>query len=170
MKPANRIRWALLALVSVLSVCAISSTLADKSPPNQKPAPAANTRLAPEFQKLYARFSAGFAARNIEGLMSTFDKGVVLSYQGAPDMNYDEVQAGFEHDFRNDPPGTGWRGFPEESHQDGNLAVVVAHWEYYVASKGATETKQRIRSVDVLKRTEGQWKIVRTINYPDAAD
>jgi len=99
--------------------------------------------------------------------MSVFDKSVVLSYQGTPDANYEEIKAGFEYDFKNDPPGTGWKGFPEESHQEGNLAIVVAHWEYYVTTRGTTETRQRIRSIDVLKRTQGKWKIVRTINYPD---
>jgi ketosteroid isomerase-like protein len=153
-----RLRLTLLALLSALSVCAISSTLGGKTP----------TKLAPEFQKLYAQFSAGYAKRDIEALMAVFDRNVVLSYQDTPDTNYEEIKAGFEHDFENDPPGTGWKGYPEESHQDGNLAVVIAHWEYQATIGGVTETKLRIRSVDVLERTKGQWKIVRTINYPEA--
>jgi ketosteroid isomerase-like protein len=165
----HRIRMTLLALLSALSVCATSSTLEGKAPPKARPTAArGHLKLAPEFQNLYSQFSIAFAARNIEMLMAVFDKNVVLSYQGTPDTNYEEIKAGFEYDFLHDPPGTGWRGFPEESHQDGSLAIVVAHWEYQATIKGITETKQRIRSVDVLKRTDGKWKIVRTINYPEA--
>jgi len=165
----NGLRVTFIALLSALSVCATSSTLNEKATPAAKSTPArGNLKLAPEFEKLYADFSAGFAARDIKVLMSVFDKNVVLSYQDAADSGYEEIKAGFEHDFRNDPPGTGWRGYPEESHQDGNLAVVVAHWEYQATINGVTETKLRIRSVDVLKRTNGKWKIVRTINYPEA--
>lgn len=162
------LRLTLLALLSALSVCATSSTLGGKAPA-EKPTPArGHLKLAPEFQNLYAQFSVGFATRNIDMLMAVFDRNVVLSYQDTPDTNYDEIKAGFEHDFKNDPPGTGWKGYPEESHQDGNLAIVIAHWEYQATVRGITETKQRIRSVDVLRRTKGQWKIVRTINYPEA--
>jgi len=165
----NRIRVALLALLSVLSVGAISSTLGSKATPAAQPPPAKRTvKLAPEFERLYADFSAGFAARDLKLIMSVFDKNVVLSYQDTPDTNYEEIKAGFEYDFKNDPPGTTWRGLPEESHQDGNLAIVVAHWEYRELVKGKAVLKHRIRSVDVLKRTDGRWKIVRTINYPEA--
>ena len=109
----NRLRWTLMAVLSALSVCAIASTLDEKSPPSGKSAPARIVKLAPEFEKLYARFSTGFAARDIEMIMSVFDKSAVLSYQDTPDTNYDEIKAGFEYDFKNDPPGTTWRGLPE---------------------------------------------------------
>jgi len=165
----SRTRLALLVLLSAVSICATSSTLNEKPAPDTQPTPArVSAKLAPEFEKLYADFSAGFAARDIKMLMSVFDKSVVLSYQGTPDTNYDEIKAGFQYDFENDPPGTIWRGLPEESHQDGNLAIVVAHWEYRVTSNGQAVTKNRIRSVDVLERKNGSWKIVRTINYPEA--
>lgn len=164
----NRIRATLLVLLSALSVGAISSTLGGKSAPAQILPAKRTLTLAPEFQKLYDQFSVGFAAHDIGMLMAVFDKSVVLSYQDTADTNYDEIKAGFEYDFKNDPPGSTWIGLPEESHQDGNLAVVVAHWEYREMSKGKAVTRQRIRSVDVLKRTDGKWKIVRTINYPEA--
>jgi ketosteroid isomerase-like protein len=164
----NGLRLTLIALLSALSVCATSSTLKEKAAPAARPAAKATIKLAPEFQKLYDQFSAGFAKRDIETLMAVFDKSVVLSYQDAADSNFDEIKTGFEYDFKHDPPEWGWRGYPEESHQDGNLAIVVAHWAYQATVNGITETKLRIRSVDVLKRANGKWKIVRTINYPEA--
>jgi len=165
MNGKNGIRWTLLAMLSALSVCATSSTLNEKASPS--PQPTAVVKLDPEIQKLYSQFSTAFAKRDINSIMAVFDKSVTLSYQGAGDADFEQIKAGFEYDFKNDPPGTTWSGFPGESHQDGNLAIVIAHWEYYVLSNGKKQRQHRIRSVDVLKRSNGQWKIVRTVNYPE---
>jgi len=40
-------RWTLVAVLSALSVCAIASTLGEKSPPSEKPAPTKSLKLAP---------------------------------------------------------------------------------------------------------------------------
>jgi len=167
MKATNGIRWMLLATLCALSVGATSSTLNEKAPPSEKPRPATIVKLEPGIQQLYSQFSAAFAKRDINSLMAVFDKTVTLSYQGTDDANFEQIKAGFEYDFKNDPPGTTWAGFPEESHQEGNLAIVIAHWENYVMSNGAKLRRQRIRSIDVLNRSGGQWKIVRTVNYPE---
>jgi ketosteroid isomerase-like protein len=167
MKARNGIRWTLLATLSALSVCATSSTLNEKAPPADKPRATASVKLDPGIQLLYSQFSVAFAKRDINAIMAVFDKSATLSYQGAADTHFDEIKAGFEYDFKNDPPGTTWTGFPEESHQEGNLAIVIAHWEYYVMSNGTKLRRHRIRSVDVLNRSSGQWKIVRTVNYPE---
>ena len=167
MTPANRIGVAPLVLLSALSVCATSSTLNEKAQPAGNPAGLATVELDPGIQSLYSQFTAGFAKRAINLVMSVFDKSATLSYQDAADSNFGQIKAGFEYDFRNDPPGTTWAGFPEESHQEGNLAVVIAHWEFYALNDGKKVRQQRIRSIDVLRRTNGKWKIVRTINYPE---
>ena len=167
MKTWNGLRWTLLAALSAVSICATSSTLNEKAPPTGKQPATASVRLDPGIQLLYSQFSVAFAKRDINAIMAVFDKTATLSYQDMGDSNFEQIKAGFEYDFKNDPPGTTWTGFPEESHQEGNLAIVIAHWEYYVMYNGAKLRKHRIRSVDVLKRSSGQWKIVRTVNYPE---
>ena len=172
MKPGNGIRWTLLMVLSALSVCATSSSLNEKTTPSAAPKPLKRSVVVvidAEIMALYARFSNGFATRDINMLMSTFDRSVILSYQGSPDMNYDEIKAGFEDDFKVDPPGTRWVGAPEECRIEGNMAVAIGHWENHVTAKGSvrTEVRMRIRSVDILHRKDGKWKIVRTLNYPE---
>jgi ketosteroid isomerase-like protein len=167
MKATNGVRLTALMVLAALSLSATSSTLEGKSAPPGKPA-AARVKLDPGIQALYLKFSSAFAARDINALMATFDKSVTLSYQGSPDSNWEEIRTGFLYDFKNDPPGTTWTGIPEESHQEGNLAIVIAHWENHVLkSNGEKLRRQRIRSLDVLRRANGEWKVVRTVNYPE---
>ena len=163
----NGIRLTLLTVLTALSLSATSSTLDGKAAPAGKPE-AVRVKLDPGIQALYAEFSRAFAAHEIDALMATFDKSATLSYQGTVDSNFEQIKSGFQYDFKNDPPGTTWIGFPEESHQEGNLAIVIAHWENQVpGSNGKKLTRQRIRSLDVLRRTNGHWKVVRTVNYPE---
>lgn len=163
----NGIRWTLLMSLAALSISATSSTLDGKTTPADKPA-AVKVKLDPAIQAIYSQFSRAFAARDINLLMATFDKTATLSYQGSPDSTFEQIREGFLYDFKNDPPGTTWTGFPEESHQEGNLAIVIAHWEnHVVSSSGEKLRRQRIRSLDVLRRANGQWKIIRTVNYPE---
>jgi ketosteroid isomerase-like protein len=161
-------RWTLLAMLSALSVCATSSTLGGKNPADETSKSMSRpVVIDAEIQAMYSRFSSAFAARDINSLMSVFDRTVILSYQDSPDMNYAELKAGFENDFRVDPPGTRWEGVAEECRVEGNMAVVIGHWENQVTKKDSVEVRQRIRSVDILRRKDGKWKIVRTINYPE---
>ena len=101
--------------------------------------------------------------------MSTFDKSVVLSYQDSADSNYEEIKAGFEHDFTE---RSARHGLEEDIRKSLTRKAISPSWSRTGntkrQSRALRKTKLRIRSIDVLKRTNGKWKIVRTINYPEA--
>jgi ketosteroid isomerase-like protein len=51
---------------------------------------------------------------------------------------------------------------------EGTVAIVRSVWELKVKSGSAeTEVKARNRSVDILSKGSGSWRIIRSFNYPE---
>ena len=130
--------------------------------------PSAREKVPAEIQAVYIRWKVAADTHDVEKVMSVFDRNMVLSYQGTDDVGYDELKQGYVRDFKSDPPGAQWRVIPQEAHLEGNMAVAISLWELQVPSGHGVTIAQRIRSVDVLRRKEGGWKIIRTVNYPEA--
>jgi molybdate transport system substrate-binding protein len=111
----------------------------------------------------FERWLLAYHKADIDGTMAIFDPGVVLIFQGGPDQSYADLRKGYEQDFRNRPPGTAWVPKVEEVYADGNLAFVRSTWNLYVAG----ELKEHNRSVDILRLSQGQWRIIRSFNFPE---
>jgi uncharacterized protein (TIGR02246 family) len=129
--------------------------------------PGAREKVPTEIRAVYMRWKVAADAHDIEKVMSVFDRNMILSYQGTDDVGYDELKQGYARDFKSDPPGAQWLVLPQEAHLEGNMAVAISIWELQVPSDHGVKIAQRIRSVDVLRRKEGGWKIIRTVNYPE---
>ncbi|HLX25299.1 MAG TPA: substrate-binding domain-containing protein [Usitatibacter sp.] len=111
----------------------------------------------------FQRWVQAYDKADLEGTMSIFDAGVVFTFQGGPDQSYADLRKGYEQDFRSRPPGTSWVPLVDEVHADGNLAFVRATWELRVAGVA----KEHNRSVDILRLSQGQWRIIRSFTFPE---
>jgi ketosteroid isomerase-like protein len=146
------------ALLAVFALCAAGSQVRAAEP----------MKLA-DAGAVFAQWIKAYDARDAEKLMSIFDKGLVYSSQGEADQNFAELKAGYENYFSSRMPPTRWKAIPKEIQTQAGLAVVISIWEQRLrAASGAGELIARVRSVDVFKLTKAGWKIVRTINYPEA--
>jgi ketosteroid isomerase-like protein len=118
---------------------------------------------------VFNQWIAAYQARDAEKLMAVFDKSLVYSAQAEEDQSYAELKASYVNFFSTKPPPVRWKAIAKEIHAQAGLAVVVSIWEQRSKdSKPADEPTSRLRSIDVFKKTPAGWKIVRTINYPEA--
>jgi ketosteroid isomerase-like protein len=133
------------------------------------PALAAEPMKLTEASAVFAVWIKAYETRDAEKLMSIFDKSLVYSAQGEADQNFTELKANYVNYFASRMPPTRWKAIPKEIQTQAGLAVVVSIWEQRLrAASGAGELIARVRSVDVFRQTKAGWKIIRTINYPEA--
>jgi len=117
----------------------------------------------------FNQWIAAYQARDAEKLMAIFDKSLVYSAQAEEDQNYAELKASYVSFFSTKPAPVRWKAIPKEIHAQGGLAIVISIWEQRSRdAKPTDEPTSRLRSIDVFKKTPAGWKIVRTINYPEA--
>jgi ketosteroid isomerase-like protein len=122
---------------------------------------------AAEVKGTFERWLGAYEHGDLEATMRIFDPEVVFAFQGGPDQNYAELRKGYVADFAARAPGTVWVPNGEEIDADGKLAFVRSRWELRVTSGGNTVVKERNRSIDVLRLSADDWKIIRSLNYPD---
>ncbi len=155
---------------TALSSLLLSAVIASGAARGEGAVPlAGDVPRAREVWKTFETWLAAYARGDRKGVMAIFDPDVRFSFQGAKDQGYAELEASYAADFRTRKPDAAWVPNLEEVYADGRLAIVRAVWELKVRSAGGgTETRERNRSMDVLRRDgRGAWKIFRSINYPE---
>ena len=136
--------------------------------------PAENVRLdgnvtaARGVWSTFQRWLQAYDRADLEQTMAIFDPDVVFIFQGSKDQSYADLRKGYEQDFRSRAPGTAWVPQVDEVYADGNLAFVRATWELRIpAPGGAPQMKERNRSLDILRQSDGHWRIIRSFNFPE---
>jgi ketosteroid isomerase-like protein len=132
-------------------------------------APAHAADAGPDVPKIFSTWVAGYEARDIAKLMSVFSKDYRYSFQGEPDQGYDAMAASYADDFKSQERWR-WSQTVESVDVDGKLAVAISRWTAFSKNAGsATESiALKLRSVDLLRLDQGEWKIFRTVNYPES--
>ena len=114
-----------------------------------------------EFEHWLRAYETG----DLDQTMAIFDPEVILEFQGGPDSSAEMLRRDYAADLKSRSPGTRWVPRVEEVHAEGGTAFVRAVWELHVGDR----VTQRNRSMDVFHQRDGHWRILRSINYPDAA-
>ncbi len=100
-------------------------------------------------------------------LVLLFLLAVPLSYGQGMCPTADKKQ--LQGEFAKPGGNSEWTPMFEEFECSGDLAFVRSTWELRVSRPdGTTAVQARNRSVDILRRTGGQWRIFRSLNYPVA--
>jgi len=155
----------LLALLLALLIPAIAPADSPTNKPSNAPP------ISQQVRDVYRLWADAFEKRDLDGMMSHYDRAMHFSMQGQPDQNFEQVRASFVQDFAARDKGDAWRFNIEKVYATENQATVIGIWEYLLKGRsGKRETSLRIRSVDVLQRRDGRLKIVHTVNYPIASD
>src|SRR5262245_30064083 len=124
----------------------------------------ARSELLSAFQSWIAAYDKG----DLDGTMRIFAPEVLFAFQGGKDQTYDDLRQGYVQDFATRKPGTTWVPHIEEVYVEGSVGFVRSIWELKVKSEtGEMKTKARNRSVDILSKSSGTWRIIRSFNYPD---
>ena len=139
------------------------------------PASAADARLegdvtaAGAVWSTFQRWLHAYDHAELDQTMAIFDPGVVFVFQGGRDQSYADLRKGYEQDFRSRKAGTTWVPLVDEVYAEGNLAFVRATWELRVTVAGGAppQIKERNRSLDILRLSGGQWRIIRSFNFPE---
>lgn len=118
--------------------------------------------------KVFRGWTSAYAKGDLDGTMSIFDPGVIFIFQGSRDQGYADLRKGYVQDFATRRPGTTWVANLEEIHAEGNMAIVRSGWQLRVKS-GAAGSVIRVhnRSVDILSKASGNWRIIRSFNFPE---
>ena len=128
---------------------------------------AGDTAAAAEVWSAFQAWLRAYEAGDLPQIMAIFDRGVVFAFQGSADQSYDDLQRSYEDDLKTRKPGTRWLPLVDEVYADAGLAFVRATWELHVADGAAQDVvKASNRSLDVLRKDRGSWRIIRSINYP----
>jgi uncharacterized protein (TIGR02246 family) len=134
------------------------------APPNLSGDTASAGEVWSTFQTWLHAYDVGDMAQ----IMDIFDRGVVFTFQGSADQSYDDLRRSYEVDLKTRAPGTTWIPAVEEIYVDGRLAFVRATWELHVSGTAAgDQVRARNRSLDVFRKAEGRWRIIRSINFPE---
>lgn len=117
---------------------------------------------------VFEQWTSAYEKGDLDGSMSIFAPNVVFAFQGSKDQDYEGLRKGYVQDFATRGPGTVWVPRIEEVYVEGTVAIVRSVWELKVKSGSAeTEVKARNRSVDILSKGSGSWRIIRSFNYPE---
>jgi uncharacterized protein (TIGR02246 family) len=125
-----------------------------------------------EVWRTFESWLQAYATGDMQHVMTIFDREVVFEFQGSKDESFDDLRRDYDIDFKTRARGTTWKPRVEEVRAQGDMAFVRSVWELHVAGQGdgAPETiAQRNRSLDVFCKHDGQWRIIRSINYPEKA-
>ena len=106
-----------------------------------------------------------YADGDLPGIMAIFAPDVIFEFQGGPDASFADLRRDYETDLKSRAPGTRWVPRVEEVHAEGRMAFVRSVWELRVGDR----VTQRNRSMDVFVRQDSDWRILRSINYPEKA-
>ena len=151
-----------------LSIAAVvvSTLLVSASPARSADAPlTGETASAAQVWDAFERWLQAYESGDLAQIMAIFDPDVVFEFQGAPDATIDALRRDYGADLKSRAPGTRWMPRVEEVHAEGTMAFVRSVWELHVGDK----VMQRNRSLDVFHRIDGRWRILRSINFPEAA-
>jgi len=129
---------------------------------------AANADARSELLSAFQSWIAAYDKGDLDGTMRIFAPEVLFALQGGKDQTYDDLRQGYVQDFATRRPGTTWVPHIEEVYVEGSVGFVRSIWELKVKSEtGETQTKARNRSVDILSKRSGTWRIIRSFNYPE---
>lgn len=118
--------------------------------------------------QVFEQWTTAYEKGDLDGTMSIFAPSVVFAFQGSKDQNYEDLRKGYVQDFATRQPGTAWVSRLEEVYVEGAVAIVRSVWELRVRPESAeTQVKARNRSVDILSKGSGSWRIIRSFNYPE---
>ena len=106
-----------------------------------------------------------YDAGDLPGILAIFAPDVIFEFQGGPDASLADLRRDYEADLKSRAPGTRWVPRVEEVHAEGSMAIVRSVWELHVGQR----VTQRNRSMDVFVRQGDDWRILRSINYPEKA-
>ena len=117
---------------------------------------------------VFEQWTSAYEKGDLNGSMSIFAPNLVFAFQGSKDQDYEALRKGYVQDFATRAPGTVWVPRIEEVYVEGTVAIVRSVWELKVKSgSGETQVKARNRSVDILSKGSGSWRIIRSFNYPE---
>jgi uncharacterized protein (TIGR02246 family) len=130
-------------------------------------APAAEAEVRAEF----ARWTDAYRRHDLAGTMAIFDPGVRFAFQGSPDAGYAELQRGYEQDFRQPGAAAVWEGAIDEVIASGDQAAEFSTWKLVQRGPaGEEKVLAHNRGMDLFRRNaRGEWRIIRSLNYPVAA-
>jgi ketosteroid isomerase-like protein len=129
---------------------------------------AADADTRSELLSVFQSWTAAYDKGDLDGTMRIFAPEVLFEFQGGKDQTYDDLRQGYVQDFATRRPGTTWVPHIEEVYAEGTVGFVRSIWELKVKSEtGEIQTKARNRSVDILSKSSGTWRIIRSFNYPE---
>lgn len=127
--------------------------------PAEAACPAAS---ADDIRKAYTAWLAADAAKDVDKVMSIFDKRVVFQFQGSPDADWAALRASYVAQYASHQDGT-WSPHFDNIEVSGDMAAAFATWSFLKDGKAA----QTNISVDVFRRDDAcAWHIVHSLNYP----
>jgi ketosteroid isomerase-like protein len=124
-----------------------------------------DTAAAAQVWDTFDHWLKAYETGDLPGIMAIFAPDVVFEFQGSPDESFADLQRDYVADLKSRAPGTRWVPHVEEVHAEGSMAIVRSVWELLVGER----VTQRNRSMDVFHRQGADWRILRSINYPEPA-
>ena len=154
---ARNTRWLVTALtVGVFVLLFAISTRADSTGTAR-----ADIRAALE------RWTTAFNERDVPGACALFTRDLVATYPGVPDRDYQAMCRHLSSVLRDPARSLRYSFELEEILVSGDFAVVRLVWTLLNARPGETpERLVRERGVDVFRRENDTWKVMRSMAYP----
>jgi len=117
------------------------------------------------------RWTTAFNERDAPGACALFTRDLVATYPGVPDRDYQAMCRHLSSALRDPVRSLRYSFELEEILVSGDLAVVRLVWTLQNTRPGeAAERLVRERGVDVFRRENGAWKVMRSMAYPMAED
>jgi ketosteroid isomerase-like protein len=115
-----------------------------------------------DIHQAYTAWLAADEAKDVDKVMSIFDKKVVFQFQGAPDADWNALRASYVAQYASHQDGK-WSPHFDSIEASGDMAAAFATWSLMKDGK----VVQTNISVDLFRRNDAcEWHIVHSLNYP----
>ena len=129
-------------------------------------------RKAQQVWDVVVKWTGAYKKRDLKGVMDTFDPEEVFTFYGAKNLSYADLESGYRAEFAKETTAKDgeWVTLADEVYAEGKTAFVRGVAELQVkGADGSVSVTERNRCIDVYRlKGAGQWKIFRTMCYPDS--
>ena len=110
----------------------------------------------------YTDWLRAYQQKDLVRTMDIFAADYISTFAGMLDSDRDTTRRSYEKSFAAVGPPREWKPADFEVGVSGDLAYVLADWQLFQGGS----LRQTNRSIDVLKRAGGKWKISRAFTIP----
>ena len=128
---------------------------------------AANPDTISAIRQEFKEWVAAYENKDLAGTTNIFAEDAISTFAGSEDAHIDAIRASYQKSLAAGGPKRAWKPTEMEIAADGDLAYALTDWQLIeTQADGSTSVRRTNRSIDVFRREDDSWKIIRSFTIP----